>query len=122
MSRIRGKDTSPEMKVRSLIHRLGYRYRLHDKKLPGKPDLVFRGRRKIIFVHGCFWHGHEHCRKGQLPKSNLDYWQPKIEENKRRDEKNSNALRDAEWRILTIWQCELKNLEGLEKRVIEFLN
>lgn len=121
MSIIRSKDTKPEMLVRSMVHRLGYRFRLHKADLPGKPDLVFASRKKIIFIHGCYWHGHEKCRKGQLPKSNLEYWQPKIEGNKKRDKKNYKILKAADWKILTIWQCELKKLETVKKRIVKFL-
>ena len=121
MSRIRGKDTIPEMKVRSLIHSHGYRYRLHDKKLPGKPDLVFKSLKKVIFVHGCFWHSHEHCRKGQLPKSNLEYWEPKISKNKERDSKNYESLILQGWKILIVWQCELKNTESVKNNILNFL-
>lgn len=121
MSRIRGKDTSPEMKVRSLVHRLGYRYRLHYEKLPGKPDLAFPIRKKVIFIHGCFWHGHEGCSKGRLPKSNLEYWEPKIARNKERDRENMKSISSDGWRILTVWQCELKNTESSEKRIVIFL-
>lgn len=121
MSRIRGKNTSPEMKVRSLVFRLGYRYRLHYEKLPSKPDLAFPIRKKVIFVHGCFWHGHEGCAKGRLPKSNLEFWQPKIAKNKARDLKSYSEIVSRGWQILTIWQCELKNTELLEKRIVEFL-
>lgn len=122
MSRIRGKNTSPEMKVRSLLHRLGYRYRLHYDKLPGKPDLAFPTRKKVIFVHGCFWHGHEGCSKGRLPKSNLEYWEPKIARNKERDEENTEKIKSGGWRVLTVWQCELKNVEFLQGRLVDFLN
>jgi DNA mismatch endonuclease (patch repair protein) len=121
MSRIGGKNTAPELAVRSLVHSLGYRYRLHSKKLPGKPDLVFAGRRKVIFVHGCFWHGHEGCKKGQLPKSRLDYWKPKIEANKQRDYGNETRLKDSGWNVLVVWQCDLKDSASLEARIVEFL-
>jgi DNA mismatch endonuclease, patch repair protein len=122
MSRIRSKNTKPEMIVRSLIHRLGYRYRLHYEKLPGKPDLAFASRKKVIFVNGCFWHGHEKCPKGKLPKSNLDFWEPKIAKNKKRDEVKKNKIEDLGWRVLTIWQCEIKNLENIENKILNFLN
>ncbi len=122
MSRIYGKDTNPELVVRSMVHKLGYRYRLHSKKLPGKPDLVFSKRKKVMFVHGCFWHGHRGCRKGKLPKSNLDYWVPKIEQNKKRDAKNRRKLKSEGWDVLVVWQCELKNVEALKKRIVDFLN
>lgn len=121
MSRIRGKDTVPELKVRSLIHSLGYRFRLHSKTLPGKPDLVFSGRKKIIFVHGCFWHAHSGCPKGKPPKSNLDFWLNKLENNKKRDAQALRKLRSEGWRVLTVWQCQLKDLETLVKKIVKFL-
>lgn len=121
MSRIRGKDTVPELKVRSLIHNLGYRYRLHSKKLPGKPDLVFPGRRKVIFVHGCFWHAHSGCPKGQPPKSNLDFWLDKLETNKKRDAQAVRNLRSGGWQVLTVWQCQIKDVESMTKRIVKFL-
>lgn len=121
MSNIRSANTTPERAIRSLLHKLGYRYRLHSKKLSGRPDLVFPGRKKVIFVHGCFWHGHEGCLKGKLPKSNLDYWQPKLEGNKRRDLENRRKLESEGWGVLVLWQCELKNVEKLKSRVTEFL-
>lgn len=121
MSRIRGKNTSPEMTVRSLVHRLGYRYRLHYKKLLGKPDLAFPGRKKVIFIHGCFWHSHENCPKGKLPKSNLGYWQPKIEKNKNRDLEITNSINLQGWKVLIIWQCELKRIEQVQDKIVRFL-
>jgi len=120
MSQIRSKDTVPELKVRSLIHRRGYRFRLHCKTLPGKPDLVFSGRKKIIFVHGCFWHAHA-CAKGKPPKSNLGFWLKKLEGNKRRDAQARRKLRSQGWRILTVWQCQLKHAESLTRRIVAFL-
>jgi len=122
MSRIRGKNTTPELIVRKLVYSMGYRYRLHYAKLPGKPDLVFPGRKKVIFVHGCFWHGHEGCPKGKLPKTKLDYWGPKLEENKQRDISKQDKLKELGWQILIIWQCELKNPEKLKSNIHDFLN
>lgn len=121
MSRIRGKNTKPEITVRKLIYSLGYRYRLHVNKLPGCPDLVFHGRKKAIFVHGCFWHCHG-CKKGQPPKSKLDYWLPKLEENKLRDARNIRELEMLGWQIMIIWQCEIKDIENLKQRIVSFLN
>jgi DNA mismatch endonuclease, patch repair protein len=121
MSRVRSTNTTPELKVRSLIHRLGYRFRLHDKKLPGKPDLAFPGRKKVIFVHGCFWHGHLGCTKGRLPKSNLATWRPKIARNRQRDEEQIKAIRALGWDALIVWQCELKDIEELISRITEFM-
>lgn len=120
MSKIKGKDTSPELTVRKLVYSLGYRYRLHDKKLPGKPDLVFRGRKKVIFVHGCFWHYHN-CKKGKPPKSNESYWLPKLERNKLRDLENTAQLEKLGWGIMIIWQCQLKDQQELEIAVKNFL-
>jgi DNA mismatch endonuclease (patch repair protein) len=121
MSRIRSKHSVPELKVRSLIHRQGYRFRLHSKTLPGKPDLVFVGRKKIIFVHGCFWHSHSGCPKGRPPKSNLEFWLKKLEANKRRDAQARRKLRSQGWRVLTVWQCQLKHADSLMNRIVAFL-
>jgi DNA mismatch endonuclease (patch repair protein) len=108
MSRIRSKNTNPEMLVRSLVHRLGYRYRLHQRNLPGKPDLVFASRHKIIFVHGCFWHMHE-CRYGAVkPATNATFWENKRSLNVLRDEKNRIALEQIGWKILVVWECQTK--------------
>lgn len=112
--------TGPEMVVRQTLHALGYRYRLHGKDLPGKPDIVFAKKRKVIFVHGCFWHGHG-CPKGRLPKSRLDYWGPKIERNSQRDRETESTLRVLGWDVLTVWQCELKDLHDLRCRLSAFL-
>ena len=121
MGRIKGKNTKPEMFVRRLTHRMGYRYRLHGKELPGHPDLVFAGRKKVIFVHGCFWHRHENCRLARLPKSRLDFWASKLEQNKARDEATMRALADKGWKVLVIWECELRDPEQLELRIRTFL-
>lgn len=121
MSRIRNKGTKPEMVVRRLIHGMGYRYRLHATDLPGKPDIVFRGRKKVIFVHGCYWHRHEGCKLARLPKSRLDFWQPKLEENRERDKKNLDKLEREGWRALVIWECELADTESLRDRIARFL-
>lgn len=104
MSRIRSKDTKPEMTVRRLLHGLGYRYVLHDARLPGKPDLVFPSRRKVVFVHGCFWHGHN-CGRGFRPAKNADFWATKIDGNKARDRRNVRAIRAQGWGVLTVWEC-----------------
>lgn len=112
--------TEPEMIVRRALYAEGYRYRLHRKDLPGKPDIVFAKRRKIIFVHGCFWHGHN-CPKGRLPKSRLDYWGPKIERNRQRDCDSERALHMQGWEVMTVWQCEIKALPLLICRLSEFL-
>ncbi len=120
MQAVKAKDTSPEMLVRKLLHADGYRYRLHLKTLPGKPDLAFPARRKVIFVNGCFWHGHE-CNKGKLPKSKLDYWEPKIRANRERDARKNQELAADGWEILTIWQCQTKDIEELRARLWSFL-
>jgi len=122
MARIRPKDSRPELFVRKLIFALGYRYRLHVKDLPGRPDLVFRKRRKVIFVHGCFWHGHRNCSRARLPKSRREFWVPKLEGNVRRDHRTERALRKDEWKVLTIWECQLKNSGKLETRIRRFLD
>lgn len=121
MRAIRSKDTKPELVVRKLIHGLGYRYRLHRKELPGHPDLVFARRRKVIFVHGCFWHGHNCKRGNRAPKENAEYWRQKIDRNRVRDLQNESALRAAGWDILMIWECELKDVTALENQVYHFL-
>jgi DNA mismatch endonuclease (patch repair protein) len=121
MAAVRGKDTKPEMLVRCLAHSLGYRCRLHNRKLPGVPDLVFPGRRKIIFVHGCFWHRHPGCSLARLPKSRLEFWVPKSEGNHERDAKNVKLLRRDGWRVKVIWECETKQPERLRKGLERFL-
>jgi DNA mismatch endonuclease (patch repair protein) len=121
MRAIRGKDTQPEMTVRRLVHGLGYRYRLHRANLPGKPDIVFPARRKVIFVHGCFWHSHD-CKSGLVPRSNQDFWLPKLLRNKIRDAKNLEALADLGWKVLVIWQCELRNNRPLRLKIKRFLD
>jgi DNA mismatch endonuclease (patch repair protein) len=123
MSRVRGKDTAPEMYVRHLIHALGFRYRLHGKDLPGRPDLVFRSHRKVIFVHGCFWHRHKQraCKLARLPKSRLDFWLPKLNMNHMRDLKNQRKLATLGWKYLILWECELNDRAFLEKKISSFL-
>ena len=120
MSRIQGKDTKPEIELRRLVHALGYRYSLYRKDLPGTPDLVFTRRRKIIFVHGCFWHQHD-CPRGTRPTSNLDFWNRKLDRNVERDRKNISDLTKAGWSVLIVWECEIKTREPLTSRIKEFL-
>ena len=120
MQAVKSRDTGPEMVVRRLLHSLGYRYRLHRKDLPGRPDVAFLSRRKAIFVHGCFWHGHG-CPKGRPPKSRLDYWKPKLEGNRERDRRKEDELRSMGWSVLVIWQCETTDLGGLVRRLHGFL-
>lgn len=121
MRRIRSKDSAPELIVRRIVHGLGYRYRLHARKLPGRPDLVFRPRKKVIFVHGCFWHGHERCIDGHMPKSRKSYWGPKLQGNRDRDLRNQEALRHDGWGVLVIWECETRSPELVVDRVLDFL-
>ena len=121
MRRIRSKGMRPEMTVRKLVHGLGYRFRLHRKDLPGKPDLVLPRLRKAIFVHGCFWHQFSECREGRLPGTRLEYWKPKLERNQMRDASNLRDLRAAGWKCLVIWECETKDSEKLERRLNRFL-
>ena len=121
MSQVGSKDTKPEMVVRRALHRLGYRYRLHRRDLPGSPDLVFPSRRKVIFVHGCFWHGHG-CRWGRLPRSRSEYWKLKVETNRERDIRNLAALAERGWKAITVWQCELKQPRETLDRIVAFLD
>lgn len=121
MTQVRSKDTKPELVVRHLIHGLGYRYRLHRKDLPGNPDLVFISRRKVIFVHGCFWHGHD-CRSGRKhPKTNEKYWLKKLQRNKARDADNQAKLLELGWKVLIIWECQIKDTEQLIVSIRQFL-
>jgi DNA mismatch endonuclease, patch repair protein len=122
MSRVRSKDSRPELLVRKLVFSLGYRYRLHQKNLPGRPDLVFKSRHKVIFVHGCFWHRHTDCVLARMPKSRLDFWAPKLEGNKLRDRRNKKSLIQGGWKVLTIWECQLRNLTRLRTTIRRFLD
>lgn len=106
MSRIRGKDTGPELLLRSALHRAGLRYRLHDRTLPGSPDIVLRRHRAVVFVHGCYWHAHG-CHLSSVPATRTEYWTGKFEANRRRDERSTRALLDAGWRVLVVWECAL---------------
>ena len=120
MALIRSKDSKFELRVRTALHKRGYRYRKHDPKLPGRPDLVFAARHKAIFLHGCFWHGH-HCRLGRMPKSRAYYWVPKIAGNRARDKRNIRSLRALGWSSLTVWECQLSNFDELFTRIQRFL-
>lgn len=122
MSRVRGKNTRVEYMVRSLVHGLGYRYRLHASELPGKPDLVFRPRRKVIFVHGCFWHRHPRCALARLPKSRLEFWVPKLEGNRLRDKAVQRRLNRMGWKYMIVWECQLANPRRLTDKIDVFLN
>ena len=120
MSRIQGKDTKPEMIVRKVVHRLGYRYRLHQKDLPGKPDLVFRKYQSVIFMHGCFWHTHK-CKYGKVkPKKNSAFWDNKRKRTVQRDKENLKALKKLGWNVLVLWECQLKDIETLQSEIISF--
>ena len=122
MRAVKGKDTKPELRVRRMLHALGYRYRLHRRDLPGAPDLVFPGRKKVIFVHGCFWHGHD-CKHGRnRPASNRSYWTPKLDRNVARDQSNQAKLRELGWAVMVLWECELADEAALKKRVVGFLD
>jgi DNA mismatch endonuclease, patch repair protein len=124
MRRIKSKNTKPEMVVRSTIHRMGFRYRLHRKDLPGNPDIVFPALRKVIFVHGCFWHGHQSlgCADGRVPKSRLDYWLPKLQRNRARDLAAEKELTQSDWQVLTIWDCETIDPAALRRALRTFLS
>ncbi|WP_241494473.1 very short patch repair endonuclease [Pseudomonas asplenii] len=122
MSRVKSKNTRPEMFIRRMLHRAGFRYRLHDTTLPGKPDIVFPRKRKIIFVNGCFWHRHEGCKQAKIPKSNQVFWHAKLEGNKMRDKCNLRELHNAGWETMIVWECELKDVQTLEKKLLEFLS
>lgn len=121
MRRVKGRDTTPELKVRRLLTGLGARYRLHRKDLPGKPDIVMTGRQLAIFVHGCFWHGHDCARGARVPKANRDYWLGKVGRNRERDVKSRAALEAAGWRVETIWECEMKDEAALRERLSALL-
>ena len=123
MGRVRGKDTGPEMAVRRMVHAMGYRYRLHRADLPGKPDLVFPARRKVVFVHGCFWHRHPDpaCKLARWPKSRLDFWRPKLEGNRARDEANRAKLRELGWEVFVAWECRLADKARMREEIRAFL-
>lgn len=116
MSRIRGTNTKPEIAVRSMLHRMGYRFRLHRRDLPGTPDIVLPGRSTAIFVHGCFWHGHA-CKRTKMPKSREDYWGEKIATNRRRDRRKRRQLRALGWNAIVVWECELKRPDRLAAKL-----
>jgi DNA mismatch endonuclease (patch repair protein) len=122
MSRIGPKDTKPELAVRKLLHSLGYRFRLHRKDLPGTPDICLPGRKKILFVHGCFWHRHEGCRKTTIPKTRTFFWEQKFNQNMARDDRNVRALHEEDWEVFVIWECQTKDISALQVRLISFLD
>ncbi len=121
MAQVRSKDTKPELAVRRLLHSLGYRYRLHRKDLPGKPDLTFPSRRKVVFVHGCFWHSHENCDRVRHPSSNKDYWRAKLRRNRERDRRNLALLEEIGWAPMVVWECELDDLDSVSQKLVSFL-
>jgi DNA mismatch endonuclease (patch repair protein) len=120
MSRIRGKDTEPEKRVRSLLHTRGFRFSLHRKDLPGKPDIVLPRYRTVVQVQGCFWHGHS-CREGRRPRSNREYWNAKLDRNKRRDALNARLLRRLGWRRIVVWECEVKKVDSIGRRLTKLI-
>jgi DNA mismatch endonuclease (patch repair protein) len=120
MSQIRSKDTTPERMARSLLHKMGFRFRLHAPDLPGTPDIVFRTRKKVIFIHGCFWHGH-HCKRSKMPKSRIPFWDAKIQSNRARDLRNRRHLRLLGWQTLVLWECQVKRPGRVDARLQEFL-
>ncbi|MCY4579222.1 MAG: very short patch repair endonuclease [Chloroflexi bacterium] len=122
MAQVKSKDTKPEMTVRRLLHGLGYRYRLHRQDLPGRPDLVFPSRRKIVFVNGCFWHRHSGCVRATVPATNREFWSAKFERNRDRDRRNYALLADRGWGVMTVWECELQDLPTLAGSLISFLD
>lgn len=121
MSAVRSKDTKPEMTVRRIAHELGFRFRLHRADLPGRPDIVFPGRHAVVFVHGCWWHGHTCARGARVPKANRDYWIAKVTRNKRRDESVIARLQAEGWRVLVVWECEINDRDALARTLKDFL-
>ena len=122
MARIRAKNTRPEITVRRLLHSLGYRYRLHRRDLPGTPDICFPGRKKVIFVHGCFWHRHEGCRRTTTPKTRTSFWENKFTANMVRDRRDMSGLAEIGWEAIVVWECETADLEALASRLVRFLD
>ena len=121
MSRIRSRNTKPELAVRSLVHRMGYRFRVNRTDLPGKPDIVLPKHRSVIFVHGCFWHRHEDCEYAYMPKTKRSFWKKKFTRNTERDQEVQQQLQDLEWRVLVVWECEIGDLKSLAARIEDFL-
>ena len=122
MAQVKGRNTGPEKAVRSLLHRMGYRFRLQRADLPGKPDIVLPKHRTVIFVHGCFWHRHTGCKRASMPAANSDYWKRKFERNVTRDAQNRIALESGGWRVLVVWECELRDLTALQVRLSDYFN
>lgn len=121
MSRVGGKNTKPEIAVRSLLHNMGYRFRLHRKDLPGKPDIILPKHKKVIFVHGCFWHGHAGCSRSNRPTTNQEFWREKLDKNIERDKVTVNALKQSGWEVLTVWTCEVNDTNKLKTKLLSFL-
>lgn len=122
MSRIRSKDTNPEKKVRSMLHQMGYRFRIHVKKLPGQPDIVLPKYKKVIFVHGCFWHLHKGCRDGTIPKTQHEKWKVKLERNIKRDKLHINNLKKLGWKVLILWECEIeKQIKDIKRKLTDYM-
>lgn len=121
MKHVKQRGTAPELVVRKLLFAKGYRYRIHRGDLPGSPDVVFPSRRKVIFVHGCYWHGHENCVRASLPKTRTKYWKDRISKNRERDERSISALEQLGWSVYVVWECETKNVNSLEQRLLHFL-
>lgn len=121
MASVKSSDTKPEMLVRRYLHAHGFRYGLHNRKLPGSPDIVLRKYKTVIFINGCFWHGHEGCKYYRLPKSNIEFWQTKIDRNRRRDIETIEALKTKGWRVITIWECELRSIAQRSETLIQLV-
>lgn len=121
MRRVRRRDTGPEMIVRRLLHLAGYRFRLQAADLPGRPDIVFRSRRKVVFVHGCFWHRHQGCRKATTPRTRREFWEAKFKENRKRDAEAVSSLEGSGWQVAIVWECQLKDVGTLKNRLVSFL-
>lgn len=121
MSRVSGRDTLPERKVRSVLHRLGYRFRIHVHGLPGNPDIVLKRHKRIVFVHGCFWHGHKGCAKSKRPTTNVDFWNPKLDKNIKRDILVRKQLRELGWQVLVVWQCQTNDELKLRSKLLRFM-
>jgi DNA mismatch endonuclease, patch repair protein len=121
MSHVKGKDTKPEILVRSIVHKLGFRFRKYKSDLPGKPDIVLVKHRKVIFVHGCFWHGHKKCSRSTRPKSNKSFWVEKLDKNILRDKRNKRKLESQGWEVLIVWTCEIKSIRKLQNKIAKYL-
>lgn len=122
MRRVRGEDTGPERLVRRALHQMGYRYHIHDRGLPGSPDVVLQRQRAVIFIHGCFWHGHKGCKHSARPSSNVEFWKRKLDRNTQRDRENIRALRRARWKVLVIWECHAKDESSVATALRRFLH